>query len=73
MGPGIEFSSPKVDIPFEVTHEVYGTELDYELRISNSDTSANKYQLKIYIDDKLINSNSTYNINTIEVKGKFIQ
>jgi len=73
MGPGIEFSSPKVDIPFEVSHEVYGTELEYELRISNSDTSNNKYNVKIYIDDKLINSNGTYEGNTVGVKGTFYQ
>jgi hypothetical protein len=76
MGPGIEFSSPSVDIPFEVSHEVYGTELEYELRITDTDNS-HKYDVQIYVDDKLINHNDTfdnsYNPARVGVKGTFIQ
>ncbi len=76
MGPGIEFSSPTIDIPFEVTHEVYGTELEYELRISDSDNT-HKYNVQVFVDDKLVNQNdkfdNSYNPARVGVKGTFIQ
>jgi hypothetical protein len=78
MGPGIEFNSKEVDIPFEVSHEVYyvGEPLEYELRISDGDT-AHKYDVKVFIDDNLINSNNVYDNSfkpaRIAVKGTYVQ
>lgn len=76
MGPGIEFDSPTIDIPFDVSHEVYGNNLEYELRISDADTS-HKYSLKIYVDDVLIKESSTYDLDSkpprISVSGTFVQ
>ena len=76
MGPGIEFSSPTVDIPFEVSHEVYGQKLDYELRITDVDTS-HHYSLKVYVDDKLIKEATSYDMDSkppkISVSGTFQQ
>lgn len=78
MGPGIEFNSKEVDIPFEVSHEVYyvGEPLEYELRISDGDTT-HKYDVKVFIDDNLINSNNVYDNSfkpaRIAVKGTYVQ
>ena len=78
MGPGIKFDSPVIDIPFEVTHDVYyvGKALDYELRIADTDTS-HKYLIKIFIDDKLMDQATYYDANTtppsVCVKGQFVQ
>lgn len=78
MGPGIEFSSEKVDIPFEVSHEVYyvGEPLEYELRVSNADTSV-KYNVQVFIDDMLVNSNDQYDNSfspaRVGVKGSYVQ
>lgn len=78
MGPGIEFSSEEVDIPFEVSHEVYYVDepLEYELRISAADTS-HKYDVQVFIDDNLVNSNDEYDYSfspaRIGVKGTYVQ
>jgi hypothetical protein len=77
MGPGISFDSPTIDIPFEVSHEVYGTTLDYELRISDKDTS-HHYSVKIYIDDQLVKESTSYDFlhsdtPSVIAKGTFIQ
>jgi hypothetical protein len=74
MGPGIEFDSPTIDIPFEVSHEVYGQKLDYALRISDSDTS-HKYDIKVYIDDQLVKESTSYDPDSkpprISISGTF--
>jgi len=78
MGPGIEFSSEEVDIPFEVSHEIYYVDepLEYELRISDTDTT-HKYDVKVFIDDQLINSNNVYDNSftpaRIGVTGTYVQ
>jgi len=74
MGPGIEFDSPTIDIPFEVSHEVYGNNLGYSLRIDDSDTS-HHYKVDVYIDGNLMQEASAYDLNfnppRISVSGTF--
>ena len=77
MGPGIKFDSPTIDIPFDVSHEVFGNNLPYVLRIEDTDT-AHKYTLKVFVDDVLIKESSTYEITStdsprITVSGTFVQ
>ncbi len=76
MGTGIEFDSPSIPIPFEVSHEVYGTDLYYELRISNPDTTQ-KFNVKVFVDDKLVNQNKYYEAQAtgsarVGVKGNYL-
>ncbi|MFM7023749.1 MAG: hypothetical protein ACKOXB_12310 [Flavobacteriales bacterium] len=76
MGPGIKFDAATIAIPFEVMHEVYGNNLQYLLRIEDTDTS-HHYHVKVFIDDQLIKESSTYDMTNnpprISVSGTFVE
>tara|TARA_B100000767_G_C19593353_1_gene462385 strand:+ start:304 stop:669 length:366 start_codon:yes stop_codon:yes gene_type:complete len=75
MGPGIDWtSSDKVDLPVDISHDIYGTELEYVFEANHSDASVD-ITLRIYIDGKLIEEKSEFSsiesTNRISISGIF--
>lgn len=75
MGPGIEFDSDGAeDLPIDISHDVYGTDLQYILEVKNADPNAD-VTLQVFIDKELIEEKSEFvNINgvpTIRIEGVF--
>lgn len=63
MGPGVDFNSAgSVDVPVEISHEVYGEDLVYFFEVENSDPTAN-VKLSVFIDDALIAVDSTFDVS----------
>jgi hypothetical protein len=76
MGPGLDWSSnDTVDIPLEITHDVYGEQLDYKFEVEHSDSNANVI-IKVFIDDELMDEKSVFKpvngTNKIIISGVFI-
>tara|TARA_B110000211_G_C13991155_1_gene514075 strand:- start:326 stop:682 length:357 start_codon:yes stop_codon:yes gene_type:complete len=73
MGPGVDFDSEgEVDLPVNITHEIYGEDLVYFFEIENADQNAD-INLKVFIDDQLIEANNTFDLTgsipTITISG----
>ncbi len=75
MGPGIDWtSSDRVDLPVDISHDIYGTELEYVFEANHSDPNAD-ITLRIYIDGKLTEEKSEFSsvesTNRISISGIF--
>lgn len=54
MGPGIDWQSDKkIKLPFDISHDIYGTELDYVFEVEYSGDTSNII-LKVIIDEELV-------------------
>lgn len=75
MGPGLDWTSgEEVELPVDISHDIYGSELEYVFEADHSDPNAD-ITLKIYIDDKLIEEKSEFSsagtTNRISISGVF--
>jgi len=60
MGPGIDWrANEQVTLPLDISHDIYGTELDYGFEAESSDSSADVI-LKVFIDGELIEEQSEF-------------
>jgi hypothetical protein len=60
MGPGIDWrANEQVNLPLDISHDIYGTELDYGFEAECSDSSADVV-LKVFIDGELIEEKSDF-------------
>ncbi|MBI33991.1 MAG: hypothetical protein CMP67_01335 [Flavobacteriales bacterium] len=78
MGPGLEWrANQKIELPLDISHDIYGTELDYLLEATHSDSTAD-VTLKVYIDGELIEEDSVFVYdslsltNRIRISGVFV-
>ena len=60
MGPGIDWrADEQVTLPLDISHDIYGTELDYSFEAEYSDSSAG-IVLQVLIDGELIEEKSDF-------------
>ncbi len=78
MGPGLDWrANEKVSLPLDISHDIYGTELEYKFEAEHSDSTAD-VTLKVFIDGELIEENSKFvfdslkSTNLITISGVFI-
>lgn len=78
MGPGLNWrSNEQVSLPLDISHDIYGTELEYKFEAEHSDSSAD-ITLKVFIDGELIEEKSKFvfdslrSTNLITISGVFI-
>lgn len=65
MGPGIDWTAnERVILPLEISHDIYGSELDYGFEVEHADSSAD-ISLKVFIDGELIEENSEFSYDSI--------
>lgn len=76
MGPGLDWSAnEEISLPVHITHEVYGTELDYMFKVESADANAD-VKIMVIIDGDLIGIDSVFvpdgSTNSITISGVFI-
>ncbi len=76
MGPGIDWTANReISIPYDISHDIYGTELDYVFEAFNLDTNVD-VTLKVFIDGELIEEKSDFSpfgeTYRIGISGVFI-
>lgn len=60
MGPGIDWrANEKIILPLDISHDIYGTQLDYRFEAEHSDSSAD-VTIKVFIDGDLIEEKSDF-------------
>tara|TARA_B100001769_G_C21882719_1_gene477281 strand:- start:77 stop:448 length:372 start_codon:yes stop_codon:yes gene_type:complete len=60
MGPGIDWrANEQVTLPLDISHDIYGNELDYGFEAEHSDSSADVI-LKVFIDGELVEEKSDF-------------
>lgn len=75
MGPGLNWkSNEQVSLPVHITHDVYGSELDYKFEVEHSNPDENVI-IQVIIDGDLIGIDSVFvpngSTNTITISGVF--
>ena len=78
MGSGLIWrSKDKVNLPLDISHDIYGTELEYKFEAEHSDSTVDM-TLKVFIDGELIEEKSKFifdslkSTNRISISGVFI-
>ena len=78
MGPELIWrSKDKVNLPLDISHDIYGTELEYKFEAEHSDSTVDM-TLKVFIDGELIEEKSKFifdslkSTNRISISGVFI-
>ena len=78
MGPGLDWrANEQVSLPLDISHDIYGTELEYKFEAEHSDSTA-EITLKVFIDGELIEEKSKFvfdslkSTNLITISGVFI-
>ena len=78
MGPGLDWrANEEVSLPLNISHDIYGTELEYKFEAEHSDSTA-EITLKVFIDGELIEEKSKFvfdslkSTNLITISGVFI-
>jgi len=75
MGPGLDWrANEQVELPVDISHDIYGSELEYVFEADHSDPNAD-ITLKVYIDEKLIEEKSEFTsvdgTNRITISGTY--
>ncbi len=78
MGPGLDWrANEQVILPLDISHDIYGTELEYKFEAEHSDSTA-EITLRVFIDGELIEEKSKFvfdslkSTNLITISGVFI-
>ncbi len=78
MGPGLDWrANEQVSLPLDISHDIYGKELEYKFEAEHSDSTA-EITLKVFIDGELIEEKSKFvfdslkSTNLITISGVFI-
>ena len=78
MGPGLDWrANEQVSLPLDISHDIYGTELEYKFEAEHSDSTA-EITLRVFIDGELIEEKSKFvfdslkSTNLITISGVFI-
>lgn len=78
MGPGLNWkSNEQVKLPVDISHDIYGSELEYKFEVEHSDSTVD-VTLKVFIDGELIEEQSKFafdsltSTNRITISGVFI-
>ncbi len=76
MGPGLDWrAGEQIDLPVDITHEIFGQELVYKFEADHSNPNAD-VNLQVYIDGELIEEKSEFTsvdgTNRITISGTFI-
>ena len=78
MGPRLIWrSKDKVNLPLDISHDIYGTELEYKFEAEHFDSTVDM-TLKVFIDGELIEEKSKFIFdslkltNRISISGVFI-
>ena len=78
MGPGLNWkSNEQVKLPVDISHDIYGSELEYKFEVEHSDSTVD-VTLKVFIDGELIEEQSKFTFdsltstNRITISGVFI-
>ena len=78
MGPGLNWrSNAQVKLPVDISHDIYGSELEYKFEAEHSDSTVD-ITLKVFIDGELIEEQSKFSFdslmstNRISISGIFI-
>lgn len=75
MGPGIEYErGEEEELPIDIKHDVYGTDLKYVLQVEHTDLNAD-VTIKVIIDDVVIEEKSEFElvdgVPTMRIEGVF--
>lgn len=75
MGPGLDWrANENVELPVDISHDIYGDELEYVFEAFHSDPNAD-FTIQVFIDDKLIEQKSelTSNgtTNSVKISGLY--
>ena len=78
MGPGLDWrANEQVSLPLDISHDIYGTELEYKFEAEHSDSTA-EITLNVFIAGELIEEKSKFvfdslkSTNLITISGVFI-
>ena len=70
MGPGLDWrANEQVNLPVDISHDIYGTELEYKFEAEHSDSSAD-VTLKVFIDGQLIEEKSKFVFDSLTATNR---